>query len=215
MRHVLGCLFVLAAGPAAAYEAPPGCVAAATVRMPDCLVRQVSACEGRSVSEFFLEGEFVGRITYAHPAMAVLFEFPDGGTIEHRYGAGAPAGSDRPPAGARFAYSHDVVRSTGGHQAGDRGSEEMAVGETYAMTIGTRQVTVTEIGFTLTAPADDYVYRERAFLLADPPVMLGRIGATYDMAGNATGTSGAIPAAISLPGDPDFGGMAPAPGCYR
>lgn len=206
------------AGPALAdgpYEAPAGCQPVATVRLPDCLVRQVAICETGSISDYYHEGGYVGRVSYGHPAMAVRFDLPGGIVIEHRYGAGAPSGGERPAKGVVYSYSHEVVRSTGEVQKGDRGTEEMTVGETYAMAIGGRDVTVTEIGFAMTVPEDDYVYRERAILLADPLVMIGRIGATYDLAGNALGVSGGLPASISLPGEPGFLGMDPVEGCYQ
>lgn len=203
------------AAPAAAselYRAPTGCEPIATLRLPDCQVRQVASCPSGNIVDSYVEGVYTGRSFYGHPSLFLRFESVFGAVTGHRYGPGAPAPGAVLAPGDRFSYTRDVYRTGDEAKPGDTGVEEMDVNAPAAITIGGRRLGVLDIRFRVTNEAG-YLYRERALMVRDPAFTLGVIGSVRETADGPTESFSTIPEAVSLPGDPDFRGFDPAPSC--
>ena len=97
MRGLLVVLIALGAASGAwaqaRYTPPAGCEALATLRLPSCIVRHVSACPSGNIVDGFVEGRYAGRAYYAHPALFLRYEGTDGYVAGHDYGSGTPARS--------------------------------------------------------------------------------------------------------------------------
>ena len=205
------------AGPAAGetlYEAPAGCEVAATLRLPSCVVRHVSICAGGNIADSYRDAVFVGRAHYAHPSLFVRWQGADGRAVGHDYGAGAPEPGAAIAPGERYVYSRDVWRGEGPAEAGDRGTEVMAVGGPVTLTLDGWSYRVLDIRFEVTNPKTGYDYRERALMLVEPRITLGAIGASYGPDGEILEGVNDMPESISMPGQAGFRSMNPVPSCH-
>ena len=194
------------------YAPPEGCEALATLRLPSCIVRHVSACPNGNIVDGFREGRHAGRAYYAHPAIFLRYEGTDGYVAGHDYGAGTPGLTEALGPGQVFRYTRRVYRSGGVTEPGDEGTEVMEVGRLGRFEMGGRQYTVRDIRFEVTND-DGFRYVERALMLASPSLTLGVTATTYAADGSVESTANTLPEAISLPGDADFLGFDPAPSC--
>ena len=197
---------------ASTYEAPQGCKPIATLRMENCLVRQVARCEAGNIVDSFHEGTYVGRSYYTHPSLFLRFEGVDGRISGHEYGAGTPRPDARLSPGDIYTYSRDVYRSAGEPEHGDVGTEEMEIREPVTLTIGGKRYRLLDIRFEVTND-EGYHYRERAFLLQDPGLTIGVVSATYGEDGEIAEQYSSIPESLSLFGDPGFRSFDPAASC--
>ena len=216
MRHlipVLAALLISAPVNAATLYAPPeGCEAIATLRMGNCVTRQVARCEPGNIVDSYHEGTYIGRSFYSHPSLFLRFEGSDGRVSGHEYGAGTPEPGEVLRPGDNYSYSRDAYRNLGEPELGDVGVEVMEVLEPVILTIGTERYRLLDIRFEVTND-EGYHYRERAFLLQDPGLTVGVVSATYGEDGEITGTHSTIPESMSLNGDPGFRSFDPAPSC--
>ncbi len=194
-------------------DAPAECKPIATLRLPDCLVRQVSACPNGNIVDAYHDGSYTGRSFYSHPSLFLRYEGADGYVSGHKYGDGAPSLSEELQTGGSYTYSRDVYRSEGEPEPGDTGTEAMRIGEALSIELGGRTYRVLDIRFEVSNPETGYLYRERALMMTDPALTIGVIGTHYNPDGTEEGSYSSIPESMSLPGEPGFRSFDPAPSC--
>ena len=193
------------------YKVPDGCTPIATLRLAQCVVAHFSRCEGGTIEEQFIDGRFVARMTYTHPALFVRFQGADGRVIGHAYGEGAPEPGDVLEPGDRFAYERRVYRTVGEPDIGDEGTEVLEVGQPMEIELDGRRLRVLDLRFEVTNPETGYQYRERSLMLMDPPLTLGTIGAV--VGGEEDESFSTLPESVSLDGEPGFLSMQPGESC--
>lgn len=194
------------------YAPPEGCEPLATLRLPSCIVRHVSACANGNIVDGYYDGVYAGRAYYQHPALFLRYEGADGYVAGHVYGPGTPARLESLSPGQRYEYARSVYRSSGAEEAGDEGTEVMEIGSLAVIELGGRTYTVRDVRFQVTNDAG-YRYIERALVLAQPVLTLGVTATTYAADGSVERVANTLPETVSLPGDPDFMGFDPAPSC--
>lgn len=202
-----------AASAEALYEAPEECRPIATLRLPECLVRHVSACPNGNIVDGYMDGVYTGRSFYGHPSLFLRFEGADGFVSGHQYGSGAPDLAEELTPGSTYTYSREAYRSEGAETPGDTGTEEMRIGKQLSIELGGRSYSVLEIRFEVSNPETGYLYRELALMSQNPALTIGVIGTHYRADGSVEGTHSSIPESMSLPGDPGFRSFDPAASC--
>jgi hypothetical protein len=195
------------------YEAPEECTEIATLRLPECLVRHVSACPNGNIVDAYMDGVYTGRSYYGHPSLFLRFEGADGYVSGHEYGSGTPTLGETLTPGASFLYSRDVYRSEGAGEPGDTGTEEMRIGKRLSIELSGRSYSVLEIRFEVANQETGYLYKELALMSEEPALTIGVVGTHYNKDGSVEGTYSSIPESMSLPGEPGFRSFDPAASC--